>query len=352
MLTSELKPFACTEGFGRPEAMEENYIGYILGSLDPETQRRVETYIDENPTAKHHVELLRRAIGPLAVDRDTIDPPDDLVLRTIARTAGHIVEDEGSVNRNTGGSSVDDFIRSFVHEPPTKPEMPAYPVKASEATPISWSPRNVIASGGLTVAVLLIGVAAVMSIRQTRDVRACQNNLRTMHEGISGYCDKNGEQCPQVGADSDVREVLKTLNSHLPRNVSFTCPASGNTLTSTEVNGAKFIPSAAAIEYSYCLGYRDEAGQLNGLKRGRDSDHFPILSDAPERHGPQALPINHRKGQNVLFLGGNVRFCTTANVGLAGVDGRADDIFYNTLHEPRAGTNRWDSVLGRANEQP
>lgn len=334
--------------------MEENFIGYILGSLDPETNRRVEAYLDESPVAKHHVDLLRRAIGPLAVDRDTIDPPEGLVLRTISHVAEHIVNTEGSVSTEGPGSPVTDFIRAIATEPPTKPEMPAYPVKAPEATPQSWSPRNVIVSGGLSIAMLLIGVAAVMSIRQTRDIQACQNNLRTMYNGISAYCDKNDNRCPQVPPNSNMRDVLKNLNDEklLGRDVSFSCPATGNAMPRTEVNGKSFIPSAGAIEYSYCLGYRDEFGRLNGLQRGNDSDYFPILSDAPQRQGSQALPINHRRGQNVLFLGGNVRFCTTANVGLAGANGVGDDIYYNTLNEPKAGTHRWDSVLGRANEQP
>jgi prepilin-type processing-associated H-X9-DG protein len=333
--------------------MEENFIGYVLGSLDPETHRRVETYLDESPVAKHHIELLRRAIGPLAIDRDTIDPPNELVLRTLSHVAEHIVSTEGSVAVEEGGSSVTDFIRSLVGEPPTKPEMPAYPVKASEATPQSWSPRNVIVSGGLTIALLVIGVTAVMSIRQTRDVQACQNNLRAMHQGISTYCDNNYDRCPQVPPNTDVREVLKKLNDEqlLARSVTFSCPGTGNHLGRTEVNGQTFIPSAAAIEYAYCMGYR-EAGQLNGLVRGHENEFFPILADAPDRHGDHAFPVNHRKGQNVLFLGGHVRFCTTANVGPLAADGIGDDIYYNTLNEAKAGTHRWDSVLGRANEKP
>ena len=330
--------------------MEENFIGYVLGSLDPETQRSVEAFLAEHPEAMQQIEVLKRAMEPLAGDRDVFDPPEDLALRTIARVAEHIVATEGTVATESG-SPVTDFIRTLGRKPDATKSTttPVYPVQASEATPPSWSPRNVFVSGGLSVALLLIAFAAVMSIRQTRDVQACQNNLRAMHQAISGYCDRNDNQLPQAAPGTDVREVLRKLNddSHLVgRGVSFVCPGSGNSHARNEI-----VPSAAAIEYAYFMGYRDEFGRLNGLTRDSANEHFPILADAPERKSDCALPINHRKGQNVLFLGGHVRFCTTANVGPM-TDGVADDIYYNTVHQPKAGTHRWDSVLGRANEQP
>ncbi len=335
--------------------MEENFIGYVLGSLDPETHRSFEAWLAEHPDAKQQIEILRRATGPLAVDRDVFDPPADLVVNTISRVAEHIVATEGSVATD-GSCPVTDFIRSLGRRPESAPiAAPVYPVHASEAPPpsSSWSPRNLIVSGGLTITLLLIGFSAVMTIRQTREVQACQNNLREMHLGIKSYCDVNGNQCPQVPPGADVAEALKKLSGdgHLARNVNFVCPGTGHTAGCTEVNGNTCIPSAAAIEYAYFMGYRDEFGQLHGLTRSSENEYFPILADAPERQGVRALPVNHRKGQNVLFLGGHVRFCTTSNVGPM-LDGVPDDIYYNTVHQPKAGTHRWDSVLGRANEQP
>lgn len=333
--------------------MEENFIGYALGSLDPETTRSVEAFVAEHPEAKRQIELLRRAFAPLADDRDAIDPPADLALRTIGFVAEHIVATEGSI-ASESNSPVADFIRTL-HQPTEKlpaGPTPVYPVQASEASPPSWSPRNLFVTGGLTVAVLMIGVAAVMTIRQTRDVQACQNNLRAMHQSITSYCDANGNQCPQVQPGADVRDVLARLNDgHLQQSVSFVCPGSGHVHVTKRVDGKTFIPAAADIEYAYCMGYRDEFGHLNGLIRGSENDNYPIMADAPERYGDQAVAVNHRKGQNVLFLGGNVRFCTNVNVGPM-IDGVPDDIYYNTIHQPRAGTHRWDSVLGRANEQP
>ena len=109
---------------------------------------------------------------------------------------------------------------------------------------------------------------------------------------------------------------------------------------------AATVPATLAT-YAYTLGFRDEAGQLRGVDRAPGSDLVPILADAPVRQETMAVPVNHRRGQNVLFAGGNVRFYTTSNVGL-----NADDIFCNRLGKVGAGVDPEDTVLGRPNERP
>ncbi len=70
-----------------------------------------------------------------------------------------------------------------------------------------------------------------------------------------------------------------------------------------------------------------------------------ILADRPpDRDG--AGPA-HSGGQNVLFISGNVRFCTTTRVG---VD--RDDIYHNQDGLVAAGKHRYDSVLGIGPDQP
>ena len=95
----------------------------------------------------------------------------------------------------------------------------------------------------------------------------------------------------------------------------------------------------------------DVTGLTNGTKQwfavaavdraGNESDlTYENISDVPR-------PANHRGGYNVLFIGGNVRFCTSPNVG---VDG--DDIFVNQASQVAAGLNRMDSVLAPGHTPP
>src|SRR5262249_23609216 len=120
----------------------------------------------------------------------------------------------------------------------------------------------------------------------------------------------------------------------LPGTVQPGCPAAG---------------SGELPSYAYSLGYRDELGQLNGLRRDPDRsgwDLLPIIADPPppDRDAPNP---DHRFGQNVLFCGGNVRFCTSSNVGYGG-----DDIYRNQNGHISAGLCLWDSVLGVGADRP
>jgi prepilin-type processing-associated H-X9-DG protein len=328
--------------------MDENLIGYLLGTLDPESNRQVEDHLADNPDSAAKLELLRQAIEPLAADKDTIDPPADLSMRTIGLVAQHVVATEGSVA--TAPSPVADFVRALVQKQPTSPSTPTYPRRASEASPVTYGRRNLIAAGGLAAALLLVGFAAIMTARQTREVLACQNNMRVWNQGLNAFADVHDNRLPQVRPDEDVRAAWKKLQDAgaVPVDAVYVCPGVEHSNM-----GAPAGPSSSGpplMDYAYTLGYWDR-GQLHGLTRGGENDQFPILADAPERRDRETFPINHRKGQNVLFAGGHVRFCTNPFVGPE-VDGKGDDIFFNTSYQPHAGTHRWDCVLGKLNEQP
>src|SRR5581483_8285319 len=68
-------------------AMDENLVGYALNALDPDGQREVEAYLLTHPAARQRLEAVRQALQPLATDRDAIEPPDGLRIRTLARVA-------------------------------------------------------------------------------------------------------------------------------------------------------------------------------------------------------------------------------------------------------------------------
>ena len=98
--------------------------------------------------------------------------------------------------------------------------------------------------------------------------------------------------------------------------------------------------------YAYSLGYRvpdEDGGHFSGLVRGLD-DGLPIMADRPPFTETNASDLgnspNHgRRGQNVLYIGGHVRFLTGRTIG-------PDDIYRNNNNEVGAGLNRQDTVLG------
>jgi prepilin-type processing-associated H-X9-DG protein len=331
--------------------MEDNLLGYVLGTLDPKDHEAVAELLAESPEAQTKVNLLRQALGPLASDRDTIDPPPDLVLRTIGLIAEHVVA-AGDFATNSTTSPVADFVRSLGRKETVDAATPPYPYRGSEASSIQYGRRNLIAGAGLTVALLLIGFTAIMAARQTQEVVACQNNMRIWSQGLNEFANLHDNRLPQIRSDEDARFAWKKLEEAgvMPTCAANICPGADRGSNRFGQPGNLNTALPPIIDYAYTLGYRID-GQLHGLIRSGENDQFPILADAPERRGTTTYPINHRKGQNVLFAGGHVRFCTNPFVGPV-VDGQGDDIFFNTAYEPHAGTHRWDSVLGKANELP
>ena len=49
--------------------MEENLVGYLIGALDPETEREVADYLTSHPEERSKLDLLRSALAPLKQGR-------------------------------------------------------------------------------------------------------------------------------------------------------------------------------------------------------------------------------------------------------------------------------------------
>src|SRR5262245_5015121 len=69
--------------------MEEHLVGYLLGTLDPVTHRRVEAHLKSHPEAAERLALLEQMLAPLDVDAGHPEPPPGLVVSTLARVAEH-----------------------------------------------------------------------------------------------------------------------------------------------------------------------------------------------------------------------------------------------------------------------
>jgi hypothetical protein len=96
--------------------------------------------------------------------------------------------------------------------------------------------------------------------------------------------------------------------------------------------------------YAYSLGYDDGHGLHN--PRLDSGEGLPILADRP---GPKAgNSENHGgRGQNILAVGGHVRWANRPQAGLAG-----DHIYLNHHLRHEAGIMRTDTVLGASGSRP
>jgi hypothetical protein len=321
--------------------VEENLLGHLLKANDPATQRAVEQRLASDPTAVHDLARLRAALAPLEADRADVDPPAGLWVRTLSRVAGHVVATEGPATR-PDDARTDDLIRkaAAVGGPAAPTPAPIRPAPVADEGGLPPARRwNVVAVVGLSLSLLALILPAVLHVRDKAHQLACQSSMREFYQAAIGYTDQHDGNFPRVpdGQPAATAAVTLTQGGYLPPDIRFACPSAP--------------PDAAApvalATYAYTLGFRDEQGQLRGMDRAPGYDLMPILADAPARRDGTAFPINHRRGQNVLFAGGNVRFCTTATVGVNG-----DDIFCNQLGQVGAGVSREDTALGGPFEKP
>src|SRR5262249_39766889 len=144
-------------------------------------------------------------------------------------------------------------------------------------------------------------------------------------------------------------------HGYLDPKISIACPGNGprqipqhtlDTLRQLPPDEAEKALSRLAGCYAYSLGYVDSTGAHRNLRRDLDepelsNDLLPIMADRPSRR-PDGMPgntANHSGGQNVLFVGGNVRFAPTPNAGIEN-----DNIYLNQAGKVAAGLNRLDTV--------
>jgi prepilin-type processing-associated H-X9-DG protein len=317
--------------------MDENLAGYLLKALDDDAQREVEASLRESPEVRSRLELLERALAPLAADRETPEPRPGLVLSTLARIAEY-------------------QCRKL-------PDAPPAPRSQDVPASRSWLRRP----DALVAALLLItlgGIGASALLHLWRDYygrTACQENLSRVWRGLQTYCAHHNGNFPVVeekGPHSVAGIFVPMLKDSgvLSPEVSVACPAQGfvpprrRSLREMEKlyeeNPAAFRQEARRLAggYAYTLGYIDATG-YHGLRSS--GDRLPIVADRLESL-LQPNSANHGgSGQNVLFLGGHVEWRTNRN---AGIDG--DDIFVNWDNRIAAGKAREDTVLGPGDASP
>lgn len=319
--------------------MEENYVGFLMNALDPEAQQQVEKHLQENPDAQQRLEALKRALEPLEADKDSIDPPPMLAFRSLARVAEYRCQ--------------------------PLPQAPA-PEPAAEvlAGPAPWWRRaDVLVAAGLFIAIMGVGIPGLSHLHAYRQRVDCANNLMQYHQAFVSYGDTHNGNYPGFDQPSphNVAGMFVPILQDAGMNVKkLRCPA--NDPTHFEPPSVEGLHLLAPEEYekvadklcgcfAYSLGYRDPvSGELIGLRRSHpgelDNDSIPVLADRPSVNGDQRGNSKNHNGQNVLHVGGHVKFYTTPFTP----DG--DDIYRNKHGKVAAGVDRFDTVLGCSGDRP
>ena len=307
--------------------MDEHLLGYSLGALDPATQARVEAHLRVSPQARRCLAMLEEALEPLAADAVDPLPPPGLAWRTLARTGGRAT-------------------------------LPAAPAPLPLGPPRHRLRR---ADGAVAAALLLLvgglGMPLLARSWQTQQRAACANTMRQIHASLTGYADLHDGALPTIeatGPRAVAGAYVPTLRDAGLLSGQVACPGHGEAATTSLADldalyrndpvGHADAARRLAGGYAYSLGYVDDAGRLAGLRRN-SGDTLPLLADAPGETGNS--PNHGGCGQNVLFVGGHVRWCGHPGAGVGG-----DDIYVNHHRRVSAGVCRQDSVLGAGDARP
>jgi hypothetical protein len=320
--------------------MDEHLVGYLLDALDPDSHRQVEGALRDDSNARRRLEHLRRILQPLEADRACPEVPRDLVARTIGRVA------------ECACRGASDHVRT--PEPAPAPAVPAMPAAQllcdlsarsdrAASRPPSWRRADLLVAACLSILVGGILTAGIAYLHHQKQVMACADHMRQFHQALATYADTHAGCLPQVqDIEPDNRAdcfgpILREAGL-LPADLRAACPAAR--------------PGSGPVGYAYTLGYRGSDGELVGLRVDDSSNlagvFLPVLADRPSQSGgARGNTPDHRRGQNVLYLGGHVRFCTNTQAGVEG-----DDIYVNHEGRVAAGLGRYDTVLGVGPDQP
>jgi prepilin-type processing-associated H-X9-DG protein len=315
--------------------MDENLVGYLLNSLDPDTHRQVQVYLRANPEARRRLELLRQALEPLEADAGDETPPPGLCVRTLARIARQQTHRNWGVQASPANGPAPRPAVSLPSAPRPSPS------QAAGATRGRWRRADLLVAAALLLGFLGLAAAALPRLWSESRVYACRNNLRVFHQALADYSEGHSHAFPKV-EDQPPRNVAGVFvpilrdAGALPANVSLTCPGQG-----ADAPAAQGL-ELGKLQYAYSLGYL-ATGALYGLTSD-DDDRLPIMADGPAVRDGQVAPgnsLNHDgRGQNVLFIDGHVEFRTARGISAD------DDIYLNQDGLVAAGRSRFDTVLG------
>jgi hypothetical protein len=329
--------------------LEENLVGYLLNALDPEEQREVERAIQNDPETRRRLELLERALQPLSADADNPPPPVDLRFRVLARVAEDRLEHP--------------LLR-----------LKAPPIGSERGGRSWWRRADVLAAAILMLVVGPLVPSAVSYAKSRFQIGQCQNNLRAFHTSLMAYTDLHDGRLPRVDKEPprNLAGVVVPIlyQEGLAQGLDIRCPSSqtpevplhslaelDTAYTNHEISFGR-LANQLSGGYAYAMGYQDASGQLHGLRVDSvlmDNDLIPVMADRPSFNQTQGVftaptpnSLNHdSRGQNVLYLGGAVRFVTNTHIGAYG-----DDIYLNQQNRIAAGLFRLDSVLGASDFRP
>jgi hypothetical protein len=158
--------------------MRNELLGYLVGALETDEQSRVENELRTDRQLQSDMEVLKRGLAPVEIDKALIEPSQGLARRTIDYVF---------------------FQLALATQGPRalEPSVTRAPVWNESAPPSrKWRFADLSAAAGILIAAFSIVVPALNISRANSERMACANRLQQAHVAIAGFADFNNGQMP------------------------------------------------------------------------------------------------------------------------------------------------------------
>jgi prepilin-type processing-associated H-X9-DG protein len=310
---------------------KELLFDYCIGITSQKETDEAEALISSNQEAAEIHQKLKAAIEPLS----SLEPeacPDELVEKTIYRVQNH------------ADSSQQQLSHLLASEQDKKVTMKIGPWR-------NWFETAAIAAAILFIAGVLI--PTLSSARQKYQRHRCQTQMGSVFQGLSNYISDYDSKAPAVATmagapwwklgdqgrenQSNTRKVYLLPKGGYVEFESFVCPCckqkKEEEITPSQIKENKDFPDRTYITYSFQINCRKTASGKLLCRKVVMADMNPLFENLPDFSKQFRLQLNrtlltlnsrnhNRRGQNVLFGDGHIKFLKTRFIDIS-----EDDIY-------------------------
>ncbi len=389
------------------QSPEKDLLGFVLGALDAQEQRNLQTAIDADPQLEDKLLAIKHALSPLD-DLDTHGGRPGLARRTCELVANLgqppirrldptalTTEDLKTLTHSADHAAVASVLNGLAQDEPSEQKLPPPALSgigiSACHTPSSLIPhpsslippptpanlshqaqplhfRGNFSFVDLAVAagvmLLLAGILfpAISYTRHQSRITHCQDNLRQLGTRLITFSEANQNrliELPKSGPLSVVGAIAPMIKEKgfVESDSLFSCAGVAANPDQPPVR----IPSIQTIQnavgdqlihlqrtmgghFGYTMGYQTKDGYQAPMNSGRPNVVW--IADAPSFRGASRISLNHGgRGQNCLFEDGHVQFVSGDSIGI-------DAIFVNDYNVVAPGCHPEDNVIAPSHLSP
>jgi hypothetical protein len=328
--------------------MREQLIRYLLGELDADERRDLQSRLKSSPELRAELEQLRSCFAA-SQEEDLFAPeaPSGLAARTAGRVTGGEYA-SGLLGARQGAEL------SHAGDPPSGI--------------LGWSLADLTVAGGVMLAVSMLIFPALRNSRDGTRRTVCQDHQQQLYVLVTRYAQDHRGLFPEVGPKENAGIfTIRLIGSGYigPEELAQLLVCPGAPLADKFRSGELKIqlPSAEAIRvmshaekarvastsspfFNYRLPYR--VGHTYHFIRNEHQPMSPLFSDASGDEQCNPMSPNHGGAiVQVQCADGSLRSLTSCS--LPGFD---PDMYHNDLGQVAAGLGPLDTVLGPSDAMP